>query len=215
MSADSDHVLPVSSQKASSSSSTSQWSSSLAVSLVRPIHRELAHCSSKNAEDGSGTGLDASLIKAGGISPSPSRLSGSLPLQAQVARSELNVRLPRGMSACSICSSSKTRYSQVSEIVCIHTVFVCIPAFTFKTCFFFEQSGCHIVFRKSGAHLAPVSKNVTNMKTQRGKTMYEELGAAEQSDLQQEYLGVLSTHVWKSFLTVSFNLYSIVMQSTL
>lgn len=92
MSTDSDHIRPISSQKASSST-TSQWSSSLAVSLVRPLSREVGHCSSKTAEAEAGT---APLLRPSHSSPSPLRLSGSLPLQAQVARSELNVRLPRG-----------------------------------------------------------------------------------------------------------------------
>ncbi|XP_037332912.2 protein Wiz isoform X1 [Pungitius pungitius] len=92
----SDHILPVSSQKAaaacsssSSSSSSSQWSSSLAVSLVRPLSREVLG-SSRTAEG------DAAPLRPGSGSPSPSRFSGGLPLQPQVARSELNVRLPRG-----------------------------------------------------------------------------------------------------------------------
>ncbi|XP_033501062.2 protein Wiz isoform X1 [Epinephelus lanceolatus] len=96
-SADSDHILPISSQKASSSSSSSsssQWSSSLAVSLVRPLSREVSQSSSKTAEGEAN--LHAALLRPGRSSPSPSPLSGSLPLQAQVARSELNVRLPRG-----------------------------------------------------------------------------------------------------------------------
>lgn len=94
---DSDHILPISSQKASSSSSSSsQWSSSLAVSLVRPLSREVSsQGSSKTAEGEAGTNLHAPL-RPGRSSPSPSRLDDDLPLQAQVARSELNVRLPRG-----------------------------------------------------------------------------------------------------------------------
>ncbi|KAI3360172.1 hypothetical protein L3Q82_014494 [Scortum barcoo] len=97
-STDSDHILPVSSQKASSSSSSSsQWSSSLAVSLVRPLSREVGQASSKTAEGEAGTAPhEAAPIRPGRSSPSPSRLAGGLPLQAQVARSELNVRLPRG-----------------------------------------------------------------------------------------------------------------------
>ncbi|KAF3700594.1 Protein Wiz Widely-interspaced zinc finger-containing protein [Channa argus] len=96
-SADSDHILPVSSQKtSSSSSSSSQWSSSLAVSLVRPLSREVGHGSSKAAESEAGSNRQASAMGPGRSSPSLSRLAGGLPLQAQVARSELNVRLPRG-----------------------------------------------------------------------------------------------------------------------
>uniref|UniRef100_A0A3B4AKE4 C2H2-type domain-containing protein n=1 Tax=Periophthalmus magnuspinnatus TaxID=409849 RepID=A0A3B4AKE4_9GOBI len=98
---DSPHVLPASSPKASASSSSSslacgQWSSSLSVSLVPTFNREVAHCPSKNSEDESSTSLDTTPPKPMDSSPSPSRPSGSLPLQAQVARSELNVRLPRG-----------------------------------------------------------------------------------------------------------------------
>ncbi|KAM8844287.1 protein Wiz isoform 2-T2 [Spinachia spinachia] len=90
-STDSDHILPISSQKAaSSSSSSSQWSSSLAVSLVRPLSREVSLGSSRTAEG------EAAPQRPGRGGPSPSRFSGGLALQAQVARSELNVRLPRG-----------------------------------------------------------------------------------------------------------------------
>ncbi|XP_041832877.1 protein Wiz isoform X2 [Melanotaenia boesemani] len=80
----------------SSSSSSTQWSSSLAVSLVRPLSREVSQGSSKTTEDEAGTSLHAAPIRPGRSSPSFSRLGGGLPLQAQVARSELNVRLPRG-----------------------------------------------------------------------------------------------------------------------
>uniref|UniRef100_A0A3B4U0J8 WIZ zinc finger b n=1 Tax=Seriola dumerili TaxID=41447 RepID=A0A3B4U0J8_SERDU len=80
----------------SSSSSTSQWSSSLAVSLVRPPSREVSQGSSKTTEVEAGTNPQAAAIRPSRSSPSPSRLAGGLPLQAQVARSELNVRLPRG-----------------------------------------------------------------------------------------------------------------------
>uniref|UniRef100_A0A8D2ZLA5 C2H2-type domain-containing protein n=1 Tax=Scophthalmus maximus TaxID=52904 RepID=A0A8D2ZLA5_SCOMX len=83
---------------ASTSSSSSQWSSSLAVSLLRPASREFGQGSSRSAEGvETRTSPQASAIRPGrGSSPSPSRLAGGLPLQAQVARSELNVRLPRG-----------------------------------------------------------------------------------------------------------------------
>ncbi|KAK9535634.1 hypothetical protein VZT92_008004 [Zoarces viviparus] len=99
-STDSDHILPISSQKASSSSSSSssssQWSSSLAVSLVRAgLSREVSQGSSRTAEGEAGPNLHA-LFRPGRSSSSPSRFVGGLPLQAQVARSELNVRLPRG-----------------------------------------------------------------------------------------------------------------------
>ncbi|KAM6966574.1 LOW QUALITY PROTEIN: protein Wiz-like [Tautogolabrus adspersus] len=80
----------------SSSSSSSHWPSSLAVGLVRPLSREVSHSSSKTAEDEAGNSLQGALIRSDRGSPSPSRLAGGLPLQAQVARSELNVRLPRG-----------------------------------------------------------------------------------------------------------------------
>ncbi|KAJ0058049.1 hypothetical protein NL108_007274, partial [Boleophthalmus pectinirostris] len=89
-------VRRISSASSSSSSSASQWSSSLAVSLVPPLNREVAHCPSKNSGDESNTNLDTTPPKPLDSSPCPSRPSGSLPLQAQVARSELNVRLPRG-----------------------------------------------------------------------------------------------------------------------
>ncbi|CAB1433347.1 unnamed protein product [Pleuronectes platessa] len=86
-------------QKASSSSSSSssQWSSSLAVSLVRAQSRDVTQGSSK-ATEGGGAGSDfrAPGARPGCSSPAPPRLGGGLPLQAQVARSELNVRLPRG-----------------------------------------------------------------------------------------------------------------------
>lgn len=99
-SVDSDHILSISSQKDSSttlsSSSSSQWSSSLAVSLVRPQSREVSQGSSKTAEGEAGSNILAAPTRPGSSSPSLSRLNGGLPLQAQVARSELNVRLPRG-----------------------------------------------------------------------------------------------------------------------
>ncbi|XP_029364641.1 protein Wiz isoform X2 [Echeneis naucrates] len=85
-----------SSSSSSSSSSTSQWSSSLAVSLVRPPTCEVSQGSSKIKEGEAGTNLQATSIRPSHSSPSPSRLTDGLPLQAQVARSELNVRLPRG-----------------------------------------------------------------------------------------------------------------------
>lgn len=96
LTADSDHILPISSQKASSSSSSSQWSSSLAVSLVRPLSHEVSQGSSKTAEEETGTNFQGAPIRAGRSSPSLSRLGSGHTLQAQVARSELNVRLPRG-----------------------------------------------------------------------------------------------------------------------
>ncbi|XP_026203951.1 protein Wiz-like isoform X2 [Anabas testudineus] len=80
----------------SSSSSSSQWSSSLAVSLVGPLSREASQGSSKTTESEASTNRQATAIRPGRSSPSLSRLSGGLALQAQVARSELNVRLPRG-----------------------------------------------------------------------------------------------------------------------
>uniref|UniRef100_A0A3B3XG04 C2H2-type domain-containing protein n=1 Tax=Poecilia mexicana TaxID=48701 RepID=A0A3B3XG04_9TELE len=78
----------------SSSSSSSQWSSSLASSLARPRSQELRQGSSEAADKESGAALRAAPARAGGSSPTFSRLGSSL--QAQVARSELNVRLPRG-----------------------------------------------------------------------------------------------------------------------
>ncbi|XP_023204302.1 protein Wiz isoform X5 [Xiphophorus maculatus] len=95
-SVDSDHVLPISSQKAHSSSSpsSSQWSSSLAASLARPRSQELRRGSSEATDEESGAALRLAPARAGGSSPTFSRLGSSL--QAQVARSELNVRLPRG-----------------------------------------------------------------------------------------------------------------------
>ncbi|KAM9745631.1 protein Wiz isoform 1-T1 [Menidia menidia] len=85
----------------SSSSSSSQWSSSLAVSFVRPLSHEIPKIpktSSKAAEHEAGPSLQAAPGGPGPRSPGLSRLGGGggLPLQAQVARSELNVRLPRG-----------------------------------------------------------------------------------------------------------------------
>uniref|UniRef100_A0A671Y3U1 C2H2-type domain-containing protein n=1 Tax=Sparus aurata TaxID=8175 RepID=A0A671Y3U1_SPAAU len=84
------------SSSSSSSSSSSQWSSSLAVSLVRPLGRDVSQGSSKTSEGEAGTSPLAAPFRPGRSSPSLSRLAGGLPLQAQVARSELNVRLPRG-----------------------------------------------------------------------------------------------------------------------
>lgn len=95
----------------SSSSSSSRWSSSLALSLVRPQSRDIIHGSSSKSEQGdTGTNLPSPLAKPRCRSPNLSRLvvarerergkqvgeEDLLPLQAQVARSELNVRLPRG-----------------------------------------------------------------------------------------------------------------------
>ncbi|XP_074551863.1 protein Wiz-like isoform X2 [Halichoeres trimaculatus] len=82
--------------KKKASSSSSSWSSSLAVGLVRPLSREVSHGSSKTTEGDAGNNLQGDPFRSGCSSPSPSRLAGGLPLQAQVARSELNVRLPRG-----------------------------------------------------------------------------------------------------------------------
>ncbi|CAL9693581.1 unnamed protein product [Knipowitschia caucasica] len=100
VSPDSPHVLPASSPRASasssSSSSASQWSSSLAVSLVPPVNREVAHCPSKTSGDESSTNRDVTPPKPADSSPVLSRLPGSLPLLAQVARSEFNVRMLRG-----------------------------------------------------------------------------------------------------------------------
>ncbi|XP_077356105.1 protein Wiz isoform X2 [Festucalex cinctus] len=97
-STDSDHRFPFSSQKASSSSSSSssQWSSPLAVNLVRPLSRELGQSSFKASEDEAGPNLRTPHTRPTSSSPIPSQLVNNLPLQAQVARSELNVRLPRG-----------------------------------------------------------------------------------------------------------------------
>uniref|UniRef100_A0A3Q3IFQ5 C2H2-type domain-containing protein n=1 Tax=Monopterus albus TaxID=43700 RepID=A0A3Q3IFQ5_MONAL len=82
---DSDDVLPVSPQKASSSSSSSSSQC-----------REVSQGSSKAAESEAGTNPQSTPIRPGRSSPGVSRLASDLPLQAQVARSELNVRLPRG-----------------------------------------------------------------------------------------------------------------------
>ncbi|XP_061604104.1 protein Wiz isoform X1 [Phyllopteryx taeniolatus] len=97
-STDSDHSFPFSSQKASSSSSSSfsQWSSALAVNLVRPLSRDLSQRSVKASQDEAGPNPRGPHIRPNSSSPSPSQLVSSLPVQAQVARSELNVRLPRG-----------------------------------------------------------------------------------------------------------------------
>uniref|UniRef100_M4A341 WIZ zinc finger b n=1 Tax=Xiphophorus maculatus TaxID=8083 RepID=M4A341_XIPMA len=78
----------------SSSPSSSQWSSSLAASLARPRSQELRRGSSEATDEESGAALRLAPARAGGSSPTFSRLGSSL--QAQVARSELNVRLPRG-----------------------------------------------------------------------------------------------------------------------
>lgn len=107
----------------SSSSSSSRWSSSLALSLVRPQSRDIIHGSSSKSEQGdTGTNLPSPLAKPRCRSPNLSRLvvaregerggkqvgeEDLLPLQAQVARSELNVRLPRGTWGPSICCCSR------------------------------------------------------------------------------------------------------------
>uniref|UniRef100_A0A8C5GTT6 WIZ zinc finger n=1 Tax=Gouania willdenowi TaxID=441366 RepID=A0A8C5GTT6_GOUWI len=81
----------------SSSSSSSHWSSSLTPSLGRPQSGEVKPGSSKNADGDTGSSSQASSGKAGRSSPGFTWLGGGgFPLQAQVARSELNVRLPRG-----------------------------------------------------------------------------------------------------------------------
>ncbi|XP_077590057.1 protein Wiz isoform X1 [Stigmatopora nigra] len=94
---DSNHRFPFS-QKASSSSSSSssQWSSPLVVNLVRPLSRDTNQGSFKTVEGEAGSNNRASHIRPASTSTSPTGLVSSLPLQAQVARSELNVRLPRG-----------------------------------------------------------------------------------------------------------------------
>ncbi|KAM9780543.1 protein Wiz [Neosynchiropus ocellatus] len=74
-------------------SSASHWASSLPVSLVRPLSREVSRSTSSAADDDADTSPP---VQSGAGSRSPSRLADGLPPQAQVARSELNVRLPRG-----------------------------------------------------------------------------------------------------------------------
>lgn len=67
-------------------SSFSQWSSSLAISLVQEHNSKAIRDSYKNAEHDSGSNH---------LARKHPRCIG-LPVQAQVAHSELNVRLPRG-----------------------------------------------------------------------------------------------------------------------
>ncbi|XP_056143665.1 protein Wiz [Lampris incognitus] len=93
VSLESEHTFHLSSQKASSSSSSSlssQWST-VGLNLGQLVGQEASQGPSKTAEGTIGGNLLVSPTK-----PSPSRLSSGHPLQAQVARSELNVRLPRG-----------------------------------------------------------------------------------------------------------------------
>ncbi|KAM4534981.1 protein Wiz isoform 5-T5 [Fundulus diaphanus] len=80
--------------KKKAQSSSTQWSSSLAAGLARPRSQELRQGSSEVGDVESGMASRPGSVRAGGSSPTLSRLGSSL--QAQVARSELNVRLPRG-----------------------------------------------------------------------------------------------------------------------
>ncbi|XP_036004334.1 protein Wiz isoform X5 [Fundulus heteroclitus] len=80
--------------KKKAQSSSTQWSSSLAAGLARPRSQELRQGSSEAGDVESGIASRPGSVRAGGSSPTLSRLGSSL--QAQVARSELNVRLPRG-----------------------------------------------------------------------------------------------------------------------
>lgn len=119
-SVDSDLVLLISSQKAHSSSSpsSSQWSSSLAASLARPRSQELRRGSSEAGDEESGAASRSAPDRAGGSSPTLSRLSSSL--QAQVARSELNVRLPRGTHGNTTLwhSSTNLKYPPACRFAC-------------------------------------------------------------------------------------------------
>ncbi|XP_023813753.1 protein Wiz isoform X2 [Oryzias latipes] len=89
-----------SSSSSSPSSSSSQWSSSVAVSLGRPASQEVGHRSSSSSSrasgDHAGTSSQGGPVRPGRGSPGFSRPSSASPPQAPVARSELNVRLPRG-----------------------------------------------------------------------------------------------------------------------
>lgn len=90
-SSDSDLLPPVPSQKHSSSS---QWAA-LGLAQARRVGRELTLASPRAAEGDAGL-TPPSRPSHSSHSPSPARLSNTLPPHTQVARSELNVRLPRG-----------------------------------------------------------------------------------------------------------------------
>lgn len=146
MSADSDHFLSIFLQKAPSSSSSSpsssssQWSSSVAVSLGRPASQEVGHRSSSSSSrasgDHAGTSSQGGPVRPGRGSPGFSRPSSASPPQAPVARSELNVRLPRGTSQtnsmsifipisliyCSPYSLKQPRSASIWELLCDHSV---------------------------------------------------------------------------------------------
>ncbi|XP_045068328.1 uncharacterized protein LOC121551764 isoform X2 [Coregonus clupeaformis] len=90
-SSDSDLLPPVPSQKHSSSS---QWVA-LGLAQARRVGRELTLASPRAAEGDAGL-TPPSRPSHSSHSPSPAQLSNTLPPHTQVARSELNVRLPRG-----------------------------------------------------------------------------------------------------------------------
>ncbi|XP_042183520.1 protein Wiz isoform X3 [Oncorhynchus tshawytscha] len=90
-SSDSDLLPPMPSQKHSSSS---QWAA-LGLAQARRVGRELTLASPRAAEGDAGL-TPPSRPSHSSHSPSPTRLSNTLPPHTQVARSELNVRLPRG-----------------------------------------------------------------------------------------------------------------------
>ncbi|XP_052346231.1 protein Wiz [Oncorhynchus keta] len=90
-SSDSDLLPPMPSQKHSSSS---QWAA-LGLAQARRVGRELTLASPRAAEGDAGL-TPPSRPSHSSHSPSPARLSNTLPPHTQVARSELNVRLPRG-----------------------------------------------------------------------------------------------------------------------
>nr|XP_046160322.1 protein Wiz-like [Oncorhynchus gorbuscha] len=90
-SSDSDLLPPMPSQKHSSSS---QWAA-LGLAQARRVGRELTLASPRAAEGDAGL-TPPSRPSHSSHSLSPTRLSNTLPPHTQVARSELNVRLPRG-----------------------------------------------------------------------------------------------------------------------
>uniref|UniRef100_A0A8C7DK17 WIZ zinc finger b n=1 Tax=Oncorhynchus kisutch TaxID=8019 RepID=A0A8C7DK17_ONCKI len=75
-------------------SSSSQWAA-LGLAQARRVGRELTLASPRAAEGDAGL-TPPSRPSHSSHSPSPTRLSNTLPPHTQVARSELNVRLPRG-----------------------------------------------------------------------------------------------------------------------
>ncbi|XP_034047137.1 protein Wiz isoform X2 [Thalassophryne amazonica] len=113
------------------SSSSSQWSSSTVANLVRSANHDINQSSSKTGDREAGTESQAPLSRADYGRPGSSQLSGVLPLQAQVARSELNVRLPRGFERRPLkhpsCSDGGERDSGPPKVPRTSTVPALVP----------------------------------------------------------------------------------------